>query len=158
MRDNQINLSGSREAEEILVIDLSEQQAAIGLPGFVLFEELPRLFEGERVSVDDQLVFAGVIGDGDDGVDTMAVLTESLDDEVDVYHAWKSNSSRVFSAGKRCWRIASGIVKGWKCREVSGGIGGSTEGSFHMRRGVGPLKLRAVCRVEKDNGPENDNS
>jgi hypothetical protein len=30
----------------------------------------------------------------------MAVLAESLDDEIDVYHAWKSNSSRVFSAGE----------------------------------------------------------
>jgi hypothetical protein len=54
---------------------------------FVLFEELPRFFEVEGIAVDDQLVFSGVIGDGDDGVDTMAVLAEGLDDEIDVYHA-----------------------------------------------------------------------
>ena len=53
---------------------------------FVLFEELPRFFEGERVSVDDQLVFARVFRDGDDGVDTMAMLPEGLNDEIDVYH------------------------------------------------------------------------
>jgi hypothetical protein len=57
--------------------------------GFVLFEELPRFFESERVSVDDQLVFAGVFGDGDDAFDAMAVLAQGLDDEIDVYHAWK---------------------------------------------------------------------
>jgi hypothetical protein len=57
------------------------------LLGFVLFEELPGFFEGEGVSVDDQLVYAGVIGDGDDAVDTMAMLAEGLDDEIDVYHA-----------------------------------------------------------------------
>jgi hypothetical protein len=56
------------------------------LLGFVLFEELPGFFEGEGVSVDDQLVYAGVIGDGDDAVDTMAMLPEGLDYEIDVYH------------------------------------------------------------------------
>ena len=53
----------------------------------VLLEELPRFFEGERVSVDDQLVFAGVFRDGEDALDTMAVLAEGLHDEIDVYHA-----------------------------------------------------------------------
>jgi hypothetical protein len=57
------------------------------LLGFVLFEELPGFFEGEGVSVDDQLVYAGVFRDGDDALDTMAVLAQGLDDEVDVYHA-----------------------------------------------------------------------
>ena len=54
---------------------------------FILFEKRPRFFEGEGVSVDDQLVFAGVIRDGDDAVDTMTVLAEGLNDEIDVYHA-----------------------------------------------------------------------
>jgi hypothetical protein len=54
---------------------------------FVPFEELPGFFEVERVSVDDQLVFAGVFRDGDDALDTMAVLAEGLNDEIDVYHA-----------------------------------------------------------------------
>jgi hypothetical protein len=52
----------------------------------VVFEKLSRFFEVEGVSVDDQLVFAGVFRDGNDAVDTMAVLPESLDDEIDVYH------------------------------------------------------------------------
>jgi hypothetical protein len=55
----------------------------------VLFEELAGFFEVERVSVDDKLVYAGVIGDAEDTLDTMAMLAESLDDEIDVYHAWK---------------------------------------------------------------------
>jgi hypothetical protein len=53
---------------------------------FVLFEEVPGFFEIERVAVDDQLVFAGVIGDAEDALDTVAVLAEGLDDEIDVYH------------------------------------------------------------------------
>ena len=54
--------------------------------GFVLFEELPGFFEIESVAVDDELVFAGVFRDGDDAANTMAVLPEGLDDEIDVYH------------------------------------------------------------------------
>jgi hypothetical protein len=54
---------------------------------FVLFEELAGFFEVEGVAVDDQLVCAGVIGDAEDAVDTVAVLAEGLDDEIDVYHA-----------------------------------------------------------------------
>jgi hypothetical protein len=53
---------------------------------FVLFEELPGFFEVESVAVDEELVFAGVFRDGDDAVDTMAVLPEGLDDEIGVYH------------------------------------------------------------------------
>jgi hypothetical protein len=66
---------------------------AAGLLRFVLFEELPRFFKGERVSVDDQLVFARVFRDGDDGVNTMAMLPEGLNDEIDVYHASKSTAA-----------------------------------------------------------------
>jgi hypothetical protein len=54
---------------------------------FVQFEELSRFFEGEGVSVYDQLVFASVLRDGDDAVDTMATLLKGLNDEIDVYHA-----------------------------------------------------------------------
>src|SRR4051794_15647155 len=60
--------------------------------GFVLFEELAGFFEVEGVSVDDQLVVAGVVRNGEDAFDLMAVLAEDLDDEIDVNHAWKSNS------------------------------------------------------------------
>jgi hypothetical protein len=54
---------------------------------FVLFEELACFFEVEGVSVDDDLVFAGVLRDVKDAVDTVAVLPEGLNDEIDVYHA-----------------------------------------------------------------------
>ena len=56
------------------------------LLGFVLFEELAGFFEVEGVAVDDELVDAGVFRDGDDTVDAVPVLAESLNDEVDVYH------------------------------------------------------------------------
>jgi hypothetical protein len=54
---------------------------------FIVFEKPSRFYEGESVSVDDQLVFPGVFRDGDDAIDTMAVLPEGLNDEIDVYHA-----------------------------------------------------------------------
>ena len=56
---------------------------------FVVFEKLSRFVEVEGVSVDNQLVYAGVIGDAEDALDTMAVLAQGLHDEIDVYHAWK---------------------------------------------------------------------
>lgn len=52
----------------------------------VLFEKLASFFEGERVSVDLEFVFAGVFRDGDDMADSVAVLAEGLDDEIDIYH------------------------------------------------------------------------
>jgi hypothetical protein len=60
--------------------------AAILLFCFVLFEEFSCFFEGEGVSVDLEFVSAGVVRDGDDIADSMAVLAECLDDEIDVYH------------------------------------------------------------------------
>ena len=66
---------------------LESWRSAISLFCFVPFEKLSRFFEGERVSVDDQFVFAGVFRDGDDALDTMGVLAQGLDDEIDVYHA-----------------------------------------------------------------------
>jgi hypothetical protein len=53
---------------------------------FILFEELSRFFEREGVAVDDELVGAGVLRDGDDVADSMAVLAKGLDDQIDVYH------------------------------------------------------------------------
>ena len=87
IQDNRINTPGGRRGVEISQYLPVRGATATGLLRFVLFEELPRFFEGERVSVDDQLVYAGVFRDGDDAVDTMAVLAEGLDDEIDVYHA-----------------------------------------------------------------------
>jgi hypothetical protein len=56
---------------------------------FVLFEDLSCFFQIERDSVDDELVFACVVWNGDDVLDTVAVLAEGLNDEIDVYHAGK---------------------------------------------------------------------
>jgi hypothetical protein len=53
---------------------------------FILFEQLSRLFEREGVAVDDELVRAGVLRDGDDAADSMAMLAKGLDDQIDVYH------------------------------------------------------------------------
>ena len=53
---------------------------------FVLFEKLPCFLEGEGVSVDLEFVSAGVFRDRDDMADSVAVLAEGLDDEIDVYH------------------------------------------------------------------------
>ena len=91
IRDNRINFNSpvGRRGVEISQYLPVRGATATGLLRFVLFEELPRFFESERVSVDDQLVFAGVFGDGDDAFDAMAVLAQGLDNEIDVYHAWK---------------------------------------------------------------------
>ena len=51
------------------------------------FEDGSGFFEVECVAVDDQLVFASVIGDGEDTVHCVAMLPEGLHDEIDVYHA-----------------------------------------------------------------------
>jgi hypothetical protein len=52
----------------------------------VVFEKFASFFEGEGVSVDLEFVFAGVFRDRDDMADSVAVLAEGLDDEIDVYH------------------------------------------------------------------------
>jgi hypothetical protein len=52
----------------------------------ILFEKLSDLCKSEGVSVDDELVFAGVVRDRDDAADTVAVLAEGLENEVDVGH------------------------------------------------------------------------
>ena len=131
------------------------------LLGFVLFEELSRFFEGEGVSVDDQLVVAGIVRDGKDALDLVAVLAQGLDDEIDVYHAWKCTAAgfhrdmpllhmilntpkselgldsvrrggdRFVRAGREIGERVGGDTIAGRC----GGIGGSTEGSFHTRRG-----------------------
>jgi hypothetical protein len=54
--------------------------------GFVGFEEGSGFFEIEEVAVDGELVHAGVFGDGDDVLHGVAVLTERLDEKIDVYH------------------------------------------------------------------------
>jgi hypothetical protein len=53
---------------------------------FVGFEESAGFFEGEGVAVDLEFVFASVFGDGDDMADGVAILPESSEDQIDVYH------------------------------------------------------------------------
>ena len=43
--------------------------------------------QGEDVSVDRQLIFAGVFRNGDDASYAVAVGSEGLDEEIDIYHA-----------------------------------------------------------------------
>ncbi len=53
---------------------------------FVVFEEGIDFGEAEELAVDFDLVVACVFGDGDDGAYGVAVVMESLDGQVDVYH------------------------------------------------------------------------
>jgi hypothetical protein len=75
----------------------------------------------------------------------MAMLPEGLNDEIDVYHAWK------FTADEALWSVSdvgeavSGLTKSQGV-EGSGSIGGSTGVLFTSAGGVGSLKLRTVCR------------
>jgi hypothetical protein len=54
---------------------------------FFGFEELAGLCEVEGVSVYDEFVFAGVVGDFEDAFYLMAALAESFDEKIDIYHA-----------------------------------------------------------------------
>jgi hypothetical protein len=51
------------------------------------FEELAGLCEIEGVSVYDELVFAGVVGDLEHAFYLMAALAEGFDEKIDIYHA-----------------------------------------------------------------------
>jgi hypothetical protein len=53
----------------------------------VFFQEGSRFLQVEDVSVDRQLIFTGVFRDGDDSFYAMAVGSEGLDEEIDIYHA-----------------------------------------------------------------------
>jgi hypothetical protein len=49
-----------------------------------LFEKVAGFFEVESVAVYDELVEAGVVGDGEDMLDGVTVFAERVDDEIDV--------------------------------------------------------------------------
>jgi hypothetical protein len=55
--------------------------------GFVGFEEGSGLFEVEKVSVYEHLVFAGVFRDADDVLYSMALVSQGGDEKIDIYHA-----------------------------------------------------------------------
>jgi hypothetical protein len=61
--------------------------------GFFGFEELASLCEVEGVSVDDELVVAGVVGDFEYAFHLVAALAKSCDEKIDIYHAGKCTGS-----------------------------------------------------------------
>ena len=63
------------------------------LGGFVLFEEASGFFEVQDVSIHGQLIFPGVLGDGDYVFNTMAALANGLNEKIDVYHASQCTGS-----------------------------------------------------------------
>jgi hypothetical protein len=63
---------------------------------FFGFEEVAGLCEIEGVSVHDEFVFAGVVGDLEDAFYLMAALAESFDEKIDIYHAGKCTGSFLF--------------------------------------------------------------
>ncbi len=67
--------------------------AVSGLFGFFGFEKSAGFCEVEGVSVDDEFVFAGVVGDFEDAVYLVATLAESFDEKIDIYHAGKCTGS-----------------------------------------------------------------
>jgi hypothetical protein len=54
---------------------------------FVGFEKRSGLFQVEEVSVHGHLIFAGVFRDVDDVLNTMAAISEGLNEKIDIYHA-----------------------------------------------------------------------
>jgi hypothetical protein len=80
----------------------------------------------EDVSVDRQLIFTGVFRDGDDSFYAVAVGSEGLDEEIDIYHAEEFTGCRFRSA----W-AESRMGGGDALRRVGGSShqGGSTAGS-----------------------------
>jgi hypothetical protein len=66
--------------------------------GFVCFEEGSGLFEVEKVSVNDHLVFAGVFRDVDDVLNCMALVSQGGDEKIDIYHAVEFTGSSLRSS------------------------------------------------------------
>jgi hypothetical protein len=65
----------------------------IRLPGFFGFEKSAGLFEIEGVSVHDEFIFAGVVGNFEYAIYLVAALAESFDEKIDIYHAGKCTGS-----------------------------------------------------------------
>src|ERR1700678_3811679 len=64
-----------------------------GLLGFFGFEEVAGLCEVEGVSVHDEFVVAGVVGDFEYAFYLVAALAKSCDEKIDIYHAGKCTGS-----------------------------------------------------------------
>jgi len=128
---------------------------------FVLLEELSRFFEVERVSVDDQLVFSGIIRDRDDSPNAVTVLPEGLNDKVDVYHACKSTRKLVLRHPPKMSVEMAGWVENWVARSLRHnglcvGVSGRVPRElFASAGGVGSLKLgKSIGFFEETHGPE----
>jgi hypothetical protein len=65
----------------------SETSTTKQLLRFVFFEERSCFFQVEEVSVYGHLIATGVFGDGDDVLDTMALVSEGFNEKIDIYHA-----------------------------------------------------------------------
>jgi hypothetical protein len=71
----------------------------VKLFGCFLFEELADFVEVEGIAVDDELVDSGVVGDGVDMLDGVAVFAEGVDDEIGVYVVHACQSTGTSSGG-----------------------------------------------------------
>ncbi|WP_348267409.1 hypothetical protein P8936_16855 [Edaphobacter paludis] len=61
----------------------------------VQLEDVPRSFEIDGVSVDDHLVFSGVVRDAVHIFHEVAMGSKRIDDKVDVYHVGLEDGRRV---------------------------------------------------------------
>ena len=112
--------------------------------GCFLFEELADFVEVEGVAVDDELVDSGVVGDGVDMLDGMAVFAEGVDDEIGVYVVHACQSTGTSSDGgsgfahERDW-----VVGFWGHKVLCVGVsGGVLRIVFPVLRAAWSLKLR----------------
>jgi hypothetical protein len=98
-----------------------------------LFEEMAGFFEVKGVAVYDELVEAGVVGDGEDMLDGVTVFAERVDDEidVDVVHASQYRGNRL--VGCKCGQLYGVVAEARFCPGW-GSIAGCNRG--RIRAGV----------------------
>jgi hypothetical protein len=91
--------TGSNKEMRCRVPDPSAAAVLLGgLFGFVGFEEGSGLFEIEKVSVYDHLVFASVFRDVDDVLNSMALVSQGGDEKIDIYHALEFTGSSFWES------------------------------------------------------------
>ena len=82
--------------------------------GFFGFEEVAGLCEVEGVSVHDEFVVAGVVGDFEYAFYLVAALAKSCDEKIDIYHAGKCTGSFLGLGEKtRCLKYGSALGGGF---------------------------------------------
>lgn len=87
---------------EFVQVFFSHHSCSERLLWFFGFEEVAGLCEIEGVSVHDEFVVAGVVGDFEYAFYLMATLAESLDEKIDIYHAGKCTGSFLVGDETRC--------------------------------------------------------